>query len=363
MGKTSRSNIIMFAYILFVFIILILYWHRKPVLMLLTMLFFAAIRYDVGWDYGSYYEFCSNENMLEYVKEKYSIIWSSFFSLMYLMKTPHLGVVIPNILSYILVYLAAVRIFGNNKKAVSFVLLVYVLWPDFYLTSFSTIRQHLAISVALYSGALFMSGMMLPGLALATLNYFIHPSSIIVSIILLILMLKKRLTIVHVLAMSILVLMMLFMLDDLISFINLSQIQEYKDIYFGWTENYGSKYKYLLALVLIILFIIFFNIKSDRVLLSKIATITILGIVINLFIYSSGANSVLGRVATYFTVYLTIALYPMLSELRNGIIWRKVAIMFLICLFFIQLYLVQGVVQLHSTSSYIPFRTIFEIFR
>ena len=67
--------------------------------MLLVMLVFAAIRSDVGWDYGNYYDICTNENMLKYVKEKYSIVWSTFFSIAYSLEVPHLGIVIPNIIT------------------------------------------------------------------------------------------------------------------------------------------------------------------------------------------------------------------------------------------------------------------------
>ena len=128
---------------------------------------------------------------------------------------------------------------------------------------------------------------------------------------------------------------------------------------FSWDQNYGGKYKYLLGLVLLMLVTMFINIKNGMVLLSKISTITIVGVVFSLFVYASGASSVLGRIATYFTTYLLIALYPMLRQLRNSVVWRYVAIIFLVCTFFIQLFMVQDAVQFHSTSSYVPYRTIF----
>lgn len=349
----------MFPYIIFISLILFFYWKRQPAYMLLVMLVFAAIRSDVGWDYGNYYDICTNENMLKYVKEKYSIVWSTFFSIAYSLEVPHLGIVIPNIITYIVVYKAVALFCDNDRKILSFALLVYALWPDFYLTSLSTIRQHLAVSLALYSGVLFIKDRKVPALALSAFNFLIHPSSIIIVAIFLILFMKRKVTIVHVLLLSGITVLSLVLVDDVLNIINIAEIQEYKDTYLSWDQNYGGKYKYLLGLVLLMLVTMFINIKNGMVLLSKISTITIVGVVFSLFVYASGASSVLGRIATYFTTYLLIALYPMLRQLRNSVVWRYVAIIFLVCTFFIQLFMVQDAVQFHSTSSYVPYRTIF----
>lgn len=349
----------MIPYILFIILVLYFYWNRQPKLILLLMMLFAALRYDVGWDYGNYYAMCSDYDLLEYVKEKYSVVWGAYFSAAYNLNVPHLGVVIPSIITYFLIYKAADLFFDGGRKAVSFALLLFVLWPDFYLTSLSTIRQHLAVSIALFSGVLFIKGRPLPAFLVAGFNYLIHPSSIVMAVIFLLLLLKNRMTLVKTMILSILVVVSLIMIEDIISLINISEIQEYGDKYLEWEDNFGGKYKYVLAFVLILLFAIYPRIKSDQVILSKTASVSILGIVFLLVVYASGASSVLGRVSSYFTVYLLLSLFPQLNQLKNPPLWRNLVIIFCVALFFMQLMVTAGAVQLDSTSSYLPYRTIF----
>ena len=349
----------MFPYILFVIFMLFFYWNRQPKMMLLLMMIFAGIRSDIGWDYGNYYAMCTNYDVLEYVQEKYSILWSAYFTLAYNLKIPHLAVVIPSLLTYYLVYKSANLYFDGNTKAISFALLIFALWPDFYFTSLSTIRQHLAVGVALYSGALFCKDRRLPAIMLAGINYLVHPSSIVILVIFLLLLLKKRLRFMMMLGLSLLVVLSLVLIEDIISVISIAEIQEYGERYLSLEDNFGGKYKYVLALVLLVLAVIYPNIRSEQVMLSKTATITIMGIVFILVVYATGASSVLGRVGTYFTIYMILSLGPQLSQLKNAPVWRTAVILFCVVLFFMQLIVTADTAQLESNSAYLPYKTIF----
>ena len=158
---------------------------------------------------------------------------------------------------------------------------------------------------------------------------------------------------------SILVVLSLVMIENIISVINITEIQEYGERYLSLEDNFGGKYKYVLALVLLVLVVIFPNIRKEQIMLSKTATITILGIVFILVVYATGASSVLGRVGTYFTICMIISLGPQLSQLKNATVWRIAVILFCVVLFFMQLIVSADTAQLESGSAYLPYKTIF----
>lgn len=330
-------------------------------MMLLLMMLFAGIRSDIGWDYGNYYSMCTNYDVLEYVQERYSVLWSKYFTLAYDLNTPHLAVVIPSLLTYFLVYKSADMYFDGNKKAISFALLIFALWPDFYFTSLSTIRQHLAVGVALYSFTLLNKERKFSAIMMAGLDYLIHPSSIVILLIFLILLFKRRMTYPMMFGLSILVVLSLVMIEDIISVINIQQIQEYGERYLSLEDNFGGKYKYVLALVLLVLVVIYPKIGKEQIMLSKTATITIMGIVFILVVYATGASSVLGRVGTYFTIFMILSLGPQLSQLKNSSVWHIAVILFCVVLFFMQLMVTADAGQLESDSAYLPYKTIFSV--
>ena len=139
----------MFPYLLFVAVLLFFYYRKNPIMMLLTLVAFAVLRYDVGWDYMNYYEFSSDEGSLALARERYSVVWSWLFETAYSLKMPHLGIAVPAVLTSVAVYLSVRMFCEKDEAAMSDSLLVYALWPFFYLGSFSTIRQSLAVALGL----------------------------------------------------------------------------------------------------------------------------------------------------------------------------------------------------------------------
>lgn len=351
----------MIPYIFFVIFMLFFYCNKQPKMMLLLMMIFAGIRSGIGWDYGNYYAMCTNYDLLEYVQKAYGMLWSTYFTFAYSLEIPHLAVVIPSLITYLLVYKSIVLYFDDNVKAITFALLIFALWPDFYFTSLSTIRQHLAVSIALYSGVIFSKDRKFSAILLAGLDYLIHPSSIIILIIFIILLLKERISIFMMCGLSLLVVFSILMIDDIISVIRISEIQEYGERYLSQEDSFGSKYKYVLALVLMALVVIYPKIRKEQIMLSKTATITILGLVLIFVVYATGASSVLGRVGTYFTIYMILSLGNQLSQLNDAPLWRNVVILFCVILFFLQLIVTADSAQLESESVYLPYKTIFAI--
>lgn len=96
----------MFPYILFALLVLLLYCFKKPAGILIVMIAFSVLRYDVGWDYISYYEICRDSVQLGMAEDRYSFVWNALFNFAYTQETPHLGIAIPAVFTYLILYVA-----------------------------------------------------------------------------------------------------------------------------------------------------------------------------------------------------------------------------------------------------------------
>ena len=90
----------MFPYILFALLVLLLYCFKKPAGILIVMIAFSVLRYDVGWDYISYYEICRDSVQLGMAEDRYSFVWNALFNFAYTQETPHLGEYISKKISF-----------------------------------------------------------------------------------------------------------------------------------------------------------------------------------------------------------------------------------------------------------------------
>ena len=68
----------MIPYIIFILIIGLLFFKRSPIGILITLISISALRYDVGWDYMSYYNITTDEVHLNFAVQRYSFIWDYF---------------------------------------------------------------------------------------------------------------------------------------------------------------------------------------------------------------------------------------------------------------------------------------------
>lgn len=349
----------MLGYIVFVCVLLLFYSRRAPKAMLLVMILFAVLRYDVGWDYNSYYELANDVNALEWAKERYSLLWTSLFEFAYDLRMPHLAIVIPAVLTYTSLFVALTMLFRGNKDHISDAMLVYGLWPFFYLSSFSTIRQNLAMAVVMLIFSMLYHRRWLWAVLLYAINYFIHPSSMIVIVVLPLFFIYKKIKWYWV---ALIMAVLLFCIGNwinVVEVVNIEAFNEYAETYQDWDDNFGGTLSLLYGVVALFLIGVLLIDKKITYWQHNIMVIVALALIATIYIYNSGMPSVVTRVISYFTLFLLLVFYASLHNFPQRHIYRTGLTMMLVLLFFVYLQRTSvGAAQGLATSGYVPYKTI-----
>ena len=107
------------------------------------LLIIAVIRFDVGWDYRSYYTILDEKILAGYIRFEPLCLLLSLIAMHFEM--PELFFILSSIIIYTTTFIA----FKKFSVSPSLSLIVYL--GLFYLISLSIIRQALAISICLYA--------------------------------------------------------------------------------------------------------------------------------------------------------------------------------------------------------------------
>ena len=139
---------------LFIFLILFVLDDIKSILLkkfsyfivIILSFFIVAFRFDVGFDYVTYYNAANLSGNLELL-----LIWEPLtlpiLKLAHLFNQPQLFFIIYSTLTYIFLLKAISKLSIKKDLSLGF----YLLFPLFYYDSFSLVRQHLAIAIFLYN--------------------------------------------------------------------------------------------------------------------------------------------------------------------------------------------------------------------
>lgn len=348
----------MFPYILFTLLVLLLYCFKKPAGILIVMIAFSVLRYDVGWDYISYYEICRNSVQLGMAEDRYSFVWNALFNFAYTQEIPHLGIAIPAVFTYLILYVALRIYFEKNKLQISDALLVYCFWPFFYLSTFSTIRQNLAISIALLIVVLIQNRKIIPAILLLIVNYYIHPSSVIVLLYFPVCIVQRRMNSITIILSILGLTLCLKSLDLIIGIIDIPELNMYRE-YLNMSDGFGSKLSVLLGMLVIFLLMTYYRGKEMSVRYSQSIVIVIIAFTMNILIYNIGLSDVITRIVSYFSILLIVVLYPALKIYKSEKLLRPILTCLLVALFFIYLNITTNAHGL-SSSTYVPYQTILE---
>ena len=347
----------MTPYIIFITIILFAYFLNSHRTMFVAMLIFAAIRYDVGWDYAAYFEMCLDEIQLEIAKERYSYLWYLLFNFAYIIKAPEVAIITPAILTQACIYTAINIFFKNDQQRICNALLFYICWPFLYLQSFSIIRQALAISVVFLSMAYAYRHKLMHCFFFIGLGVYLHPSAVISIPAILILMKRQRLNAISIVG-GILV-AVLFLSNEELLFRFAGTLSEAYGSYLGESDDFGSLLLYLLSAVVVLLCISLYKTKDQKSLKSKVITIALIGLILEICIYVTGISSVLTRSLLYYTTTLSLIFFDCVSDIYNNKAIRYIAGIALISLFLFYLIFTYAPLSDNSASNYIPYTTIF----
>lgn len=351
----------MFPYLLFVAVLLVFYYRKNPIMMLLTLVAFAVLRYDVGWDYMSYYEFSSDEGSLALARERYSVVWYWLFETAHGLKMPHLGIAIPAVLTSVAVYLSVRMFCDKDEAAMSDSLLVYALWPFFYLGSFSTIRQSLAVALGLLIFALLYKRRWIWALVVCLFNLLIHPSSLLILVYLPLALIPRRIPILVALVLFGGVVMALRNWLEIIVLMDVDSFNEYAETYMDQEDQWGRMLSFLLGAIALYLFAIAWWDKGQSVWINKLLIVVAIAMAVDTYIYLSDLPSVITRTISYFSIFLIWVFYPSLQKLPYPKVCRFSLTCALVLLFFI--YLDQAsrstmLTDVNTSSGFIPYTTV-----
>ncbi|MCR5496665.1 MAG: EpsG family protein [Paludibacteraceae bacterium] len=348
-------------YLIFVLFVLFFFHRNNSYGILITLIVFASLRYNTGWDYANYEMMTKERTSYVYATETYSVPWKLLFSFCYEKGWSHLAIIIPNILTYFFVYIALHLIYKENidkKERMCEALVVYAFWPFFYLSSFSTIRQSLAIGIILLIFACLYNKKILYAILLQVISFYIHPSSIIGIILFPLFLIPFEIKYKHIVIALILSAFTLLSLSKLIEYINIDALGEYCEIYLNQKDSFGSKLSYLL--MLIFLYFSYMWKYADTQEIKLFYTIIIVAFGVEFIIYKLGFSSVITRIVSYFSIILVLEFY---NSSRNigGIHTTYVLTLLLISLFIVYLYLMDTpMAKSLSSSPYVPYTFIWD---
>lgn len=349
----------MLGYIVFVCLLLLFYSRRAPKAMLLVMILFAVLRYDVGWDYNSYYELANDVNALELAKERYSLLWTVLFGFAYELGMPHLAIAIPAVITYVALFVSLSILLDDQKDHMSDALLVYGLWPFFYLGSFSTIRQNLAMAVAFVIFAMLYHRRWLWALLLYIVNYYIHPSSLVIILILPLFFIRYKIKWYWIALIMVTLLVLIGNWISVVEVMNIETFNEYAETYQDFEDNFGGTLSLLYGLVALFIIGVLLIDKKITYWQHNIMVIVALSLIATIYIYNSGMPSVVTRIISYFTIFLLLIFYASLHSFPQRHIYRTGLTMMLVLLFFVYLQRTSiGAAQGLATSGYVPYKTI-----
>ena len=316
--------------------------------MLLCLVIFASLRYEVGWDYISYVQYTTGAKD----PSDYSFIWQALFDFANKIDMPHLSIALPNCLTYFILYYALKNLLAKDKDICD-ALFVYATWPFFYLSSFSTIRQSLACSIFFLLYVVLLERKYFISLLLWVLCVLLHPSSVIGILLFPLILYRKNLKKWHLLIFSILSVIALAGIHFIVTSLGLNSYL----IYLSGEEQNGKTLIILYTMVLV--YILCFRFKHEKIdlVISKQIDIVIMSLIVCVSILFMGLSMVIMRAMDYFTIFLILIFYRVVTYQRNKTFNRHCLSILLVALFFTYL-MILGNDSHGASSGYLPYNTI-----
>lgn len=346
----------MIPYLIFAVALLIARYTRKPWLMLTVMVVFSCIRFDVGWDYMFYYNASVDAPDANLFARHCGWLWMQAFKLFHSMGAPWLTHVVAGGATLGIFYFGA-RNLAQSRSGLCDALLFYALWPTLYLTSFSTLRQSMAVAMVLLIVAFIVKRQLLTAALLIALNLLIHNTSVAAWPIYLLFLLQRQLSWRYLLTFCILFIAAVLSVrlwglqSGVPSIVNYAR-------YLDSTDNYGIK-----------LFITNVMIAGGIVATLKLRSgeeneitrnsiyISLGGIICLLSLIALRTSNPVWRVTEYYTVFLSLSLFPLIDMWPCKKLLRRGTVAALTLLFI--LFLWNSTRGNETTSSpYVPYKTL-----
>jgi len=346
----------MIPYFIFIFFLLLCYWSKKPLWMLVILIVFALLRYDTGWDYGTYVHIVETPAFWnDGDTSRFSLAWRALFGLANRVNCPPLAIAVANILTYVVLYIALSLLKLSKTQKIQ-AILVYALWYDFYLSSFSTLRQALSMAIGVLMFALIQRKQLVWSLLAFFVAIHLHTSAIILVILYPIYLLRDKLNFKWLCISVITMCCVLSAIAEILMSLSDFGLDKY-GIYLTWQDNFGGKLIYLnITLAVYFVFILY----RDRHISSmerQCYFMVLSGVIGGIVIHYFGVSSVFARMLSYVTIFMILILFQSLNIFKEKRILRFVMDCLLILMFVGYLTLISkgGGNQL---SPYVPYKCI-----
>lgn len=348
----------MLPYIVFIILLLICYYKRWPMGMIGIVILFAALRYDVGWDYNMYCHIVRSP--IEWNNEdtsRFSFPWRELFRFAHEYNTPHFAIILPNIITYIILY-CGLSLLKMKKRQKVDAIFVYVMWYELYLGSFSIIRQEISMSLGFLLFALLQRKKFLVSIIVLLLASWLHSSASVLIILYPVYLLRNKLNVKWVCISTVVIFFAVTYASYLLTNLSFIDMSKYED-YLKPSDNTGGKIIYVNILLSAYLILVFYRSKRLSAVDKQCYFLTITSLIGNVAIYFLGLSTVLGRIFSYFVIFLIPILLSSLHIFKGAPKIKPVAISALVTFFFAYLYITQGGEKLAS-SGYLPYKFILE---
>lgn len=355
----------MLPYVLFIAVMVFLHYKKWPGAMIVVLMLFAVLRYETGWDYHMYYKF-STENGYFWAMRRYSWFWQMLFTFGRAIRMPHVPIAITGVLIYSILYIGLKWLYRSNKSGMSDALMVYAAWPYLYTSSFSTIRQFLAMSVVICIFACINSRMdwrkKIPLMALLYYAAFVcHPSSLFTLFIIPVYFCRKFLTLKTAMITFAVAIVILLSLKQFLGMLDIAAFSRYEH-YLEDEDTYGGLISMLLWAIFIFLLAAGFMKKKRRFSseFQQAYFISLVGVGLLASVYTFLNTSVVSRMVEYMVFFMIFTIYPCASCFISYRKIKPVITASMSALFLFYLVYTTGVSKTIASSQYVPYQTILE---
>ncbi|MCR4735966.1 MAG: EpsG family protein [Treponema sp.] len=305
----------------------------------LFIIVLAVLRFDVGFDWSGYYQLINDKYVIQEVM-RFERIPRFLLNIAYSNKSPLLFFIMIGVPTYCLIF----RAVKENSISRYESLLIYICM--FFLESFSTVRQWLAMAILLYAFKYIRKRKILPYMFFAVIAFFCHKSSILGAIFVYFIYNFGELKVFYPVC-AILVIAGKKILNILGDTGLLGSYSYYLKVFNTFQNQGGDKIKYLFLILWIACYFLHRKIIKKEY-IKKLLRICFFGLI---FPFVLGGH--LGqRIGVYFSIYF-IFLIP---EILNGNSFAKKYRFYIMIPFYMYFFLSLYINSHGSGAAYIPYR-------
>ncbi|WP_218241162.1 EpsG family protein [Comamonas fluminis] len=325
-----------FIVLLFIYIISFARIKYGCEILFFLLFLFSAIRFDVGFDFDTYYHVITGSNFYEY--ERFGFIDKSLIDF-----TNYVGInqLYFFITSFFTVYLIIQTIKKYSDDVFISIIVFYVI-PIFYLYSFSLIRQFIAVAIIFYSIEYVLHRRLFRFFICITIASMFHISALVAFPIYI--LRYKKIPIWIMAIMFVVVIFLPAMGRNLID----SYIPYYS-IYLDSSQGHGWTMMYLM------LFFLGFSIVNRKFINNEKDIIIYNSYLVGVFLYCLFIQfgEVAPRISFYYLIFLTLLIPSIVFKCKSIIIKISVFFCFAI-LFVINFYFFD---KNEHKNPYLPYQT------